>query len=365
MGIISAKQISGALAKAQNVGLEEEAVTLGNCALVLRSLRPDEYAAVLHECAGLEDIDYLYAYQKGHVARSIVEINGFDLRGADFVEVEEDDPKRPGEVRKVKLELHAYVRKHVIDTWGREAIVTAYRKFGDVVKLADDSSRKGVKFIIPDETPDEKYRRLLAEMREIEDEVPPSLLNSILDEHGLVRKSTVEEVKAAMAKADELAREQEAKQAAAATPAVVPEPIVTPPPVAAPIPTQASTPEDIMARRVPLNRQPIPVDPHQALQERVAQAQAQQNNLSSPVLTKAAQIAALEADAGLGLHPDLQRGAGVPVMPSLPPPPSREEVPELRSRGQEATDPEAFKAILEQPPAAGINPRFKPPAQRF
>lgn len=378
MGTISAKKITDALAKARNVGIVEESFTIDDCTLTLRNLRPDEYTAVLAECKELEELDYLYGYQKGHVARALVEINGLSLRDVDLVEVEEDDPKKPGTVKTVKLELHAYVRRMLLDSWGKEAIFNAYRKFGDVVKKAEDKAKEGITFILPEESPEEKFRRVLGELKEIEDDIPGVLIDKVLDDYGFMRKSTAEEIKAAMEKADKLAREQREQEGAqsppddgegsgtpppaAAAPVAPPPPPAAPPPAAPPV---AAAPEDLMSRRQPLNRA-LPVDPHQALQARVAQAQAEQppaNATAPAVLTKAAQIAALEADAGLDAHPELTHlpgpgGVQVPIAPA-----NREEVAELRSKGQEAVDPKAFHQIVERGPSAGINPRYRPPSR--
>lgn len=95
MAVISAKKITDALAKARDIGVTEEPLTICDATIVLRNLRPDEYTAVYEDNKEREGLDSLYSFQKGHLCRSIVEINGVDLREADFVEVEEEviDPK--------------------------------------------------------------------------------------------------------------------------------------------------------------------------------------------------------------------------------------------------------------------------------
>jgi len=376
MGTISAKKITDALAKAKNVGIVEEDFTLDDCSLTLRNLHPDEYTSVLQECKELEELDYLYGYQKGHVARSVVEVNGLNLRDVDFIEVEEEDPQKPGKIKTVKLELHAYVRRTIIDTWSKEAVFIAYRKFGDVVKRAEDKAKEGMTFILPEESPEERFRRVLGELKEIEEEVPSTLIDKVLDEHGFMRKSTAEDIKTAMEKVDQLAREQAAAAEQpppdddngsgtpppAATAPAAPPPPQAPPPAAPPV-AAAPTSEDLMARRQPLNRAAMPVDPHN-IQARLAQAQAHQPPATTPgVLTKAAEYAALETDAGLAVHPELTNlpGPGEAAIPVQLP--QREEVAELRARGQEAVDAKAFHQIVEKGPSAGINPRYRPPSR--
>ena len=53
MGTISAKKIESALAKAKDVGVVEEPLTIGETAIVLRNLRPDEYIAIYKEAEEL------------------------------------------------------------------------------------------------------------------------------------------------------------------------------------------------------------------------------------------------------------------------------------------------------------------------
>lgn len=379
MGTISARKITDALAKARNVGLVEERFTIFDCEVVLRNLRPDEYTACIDECKELEDAAFMYAYQKAHICRSIIEINGVDLRDVDFVEVEEDDPKKPGSTKTVKLELHKYVLSHVIVSWGKEAITVAFRKFGDVQSLAEKKAKEGITFVLPEETADEKLRRLLGEIKELEDEIPPTLLEKVLDEYGLMSKSTAEEAKAAMERADQLAREAEARNEAPPEPppAAAPPPHpAAPPPPAPPVASApqtapqaapaGSTPDEIMRSRQPLNRQPLPVDPHKVLQDRVAQAQAN----APPVArsSRTAEIAALQADAGAAAIADapptslpthLTGPGGIPIPVVQPAQPG--EIAELATKGQDRVDPKALAQALDRPPPAGINPRYKPP----
>lgn len=342
MGTISAKKLNEALAKAKNVGLVEESFTVAGCDLVLRNLLPEEYAAVLQECQGFEDISYLNAYQRGHIARSIVVINGVDLHDTQFVEVEEDDPKRPGQIKTVKLELPAFLMKSVISTWGQEVVRTVYAKFGDVVALAERKAKDGITFIVPEETDEEKYRRLLLEAQSCQDDLPDTLIDKILDDLGLMRKSTAEEVKAAMEAADQLAREQAEKEQQIEQSQEQPSP--------EPIPE----PQEV---RQPLNRAPgtLPVDPHQTLQQVIAARQASPQPVTQAVhqeaqpdaaaASRAAKIAALETGVSSEIVGPVFAQSTEPV--------------ELKK--QAPIDPNEVSKILDRPPAAGINPRYRPP----
>lgn len=395
METIGASSLSAALAKARNVGTVEDSFTLEGCEITLQNLSPDEYSAVLHECQGLDDVDYLHTYQKQQIARSIVEINGVDLREVKFVEDEEVDPKT-GEPRSFKIEKHTFLIKNVINSWKKEAVFTAYRKFTDVVEMAERKAKENVTFLLPDETAEEKYRRLLLEAKECEEDMPPSLIEHVLDEMGFMQKSTAEEARAAMEKADKFAREQEEKtkpdpEVAASEPEsnpdfeyegtkeladrdyvrenrlpIDPEEQVQTDPV--------ETPGVRLEEPLPTTPEPPPApapkakptDPHQTLQAAIAARRQQAAPTPTPVKadpqgaetkSRAEKIAALEADAantGLPMNtftaPD---GKEIPVyrMPG-------QDQGVIEIRKQEKVDPQAV--IVDQAPPAGINPRYKP-----
>jgi hypothetical protein len=343
MSVLDAKKLNNALAKAKNVGLVEESFTIEDCEITLRNLRPDEYVASLAACQGLDDVAYLHTYQKEHLARSIVVLNGIDLHDVKYVEKEEPDPKHPEKSRTVKVELHDYLSKNVVSTWSREVVYTVYRKFSDVIEKAERKAKEGVSFLLPDETNEEKYRRLLLEAKECESDLPDSLLDHILEDHGLMRRTTAEEVKAAMERTDQLAREAEAKvaQDSETGTEVAPEKVEV---KKVEEPEDKSVDDDV---RQPLNQLPgkLPTDPHQTLQQLIEARRKGQGDSPSPV-NRTTKIAALEAEAGIGV------GEEVPVQEQSP-----QEVVEIRK--QEPVDPK--KVRIDQPPVAGINPRFRLP----
>ena len=324
MRTISAKKLSAAIEKAQGIGLVEERITIDGCEIVMRSLRPDEYDAIIEETKGIEDIAYVHAYQKAHVCRAIIELNEANLRDVRFVEVEEDDPKKPGQTRTVNLELHAWINQHVLATWGREAIFTAYRKLGEIVTEAEKRAKNGITFHTPEETDSDKYRRLLGELRETEEELPPELVTRLLGEFGYQHKTTDEEVQAA------------AERLKTVEPEVKPE---TPLPEVQP---SGPSPEEIMRARTPLNRA--------VAEGRVPQVLNSPPPEQSPVVRspRTGQIADLEGDID------------VPA-----PPPVAVRPAEVAVLGRKATPLNVQEAatIIERPPTGGINPRYRPPAR--
>jgi len=350
MSIVTAKKLNEALIKAKNIGLVEETFILEDCELTLRNLRPKEYVEVLQMCQGLDDVSYLNTYQTEHISRAIVAINGVDLRDTKYVTEEEPDPLNPDKSRSVKVELHSYLIKNVVSTWSKEALYTVYRKFTDVVERAERKAKEGVTFLLQEETNEEKYRRLLLEAKECEENLPDTLINHILEEHGLIRKATAEEIKAVMERTDQIAREAEKEVQKSSV--LIPEPSKL-------VEVVETAPE---AAQQPLNQssssKPV-IDPHLSLQKAIEArkaipAEPQDENKQS--LARAAKIAALEGDAGIsGIDLSLPKKEN--FIPTFRPG-EIQEVVEIRKR--EPVDPKEVSTILDQPPRSGINPRFRP-----
>jgi hypothetical protein len=412
MRTLSAKKLS--LDKARGLGLYTENVTIGDCELTLRNLRPDEYEAALADCEGHEEMSYLNVFQKTHVSRAIIGVNGTDLSDVGYIEDEEEqtDPKtKQVRVVTVKYERHTWVHKKIVDTWGKEALYVAYRKFGDVVSEAEKKAREGIEFKVAEETAEEKYRRLLGDMREIEDEVPPDMVERILDEAGLVRKTSVDQAKAI---------EERLKAAEAASESREQEPEQQPEPqVAGPAPVPARDPASLMRQRVPMNQAEPAQQPAQQpspaiyMAPPVAQPVVQQQQepaytpqyVQQPVVQYVQQQPVAQAEPVQVYHPSMagedqprrvQPQGSVPqavsFVPNGPPPAGRaakiaaEMADEEAALGgmsaamlagssqartpmqpgpavplmQQRVDEQAVKATIDQPPVAGINPRFKP-----
>lgn len=377
MATLQATRILKALQKARHVGRVEESVTIDGCSLVLQNLTPDDYDAINAELEGLEELEYLHAFQLAHVSRSIVELGDQDLRDIDFIEDEVPSGKcllsvslpkakaeellkkaleaggegaiiSDGESKLIKLERHEWIRSKILSGWGREALAVAWRKFAEVLHAADEQVKAGIQFRIPDESSEERYRRLLGEMKEVEEDLPSEMARNILDEAGYMSKSSKEELEAV---------EQRMRRMASAPKAVAeqPPPQVAPATQVAPAPD----PDEIMRRRQPLNRQagvPVSQDPTSQVQPATEAAsvpeqlrRAAQTNTSA--LVRSAQIAALEGAVDPALEQELQ------ASPRIPRP---REVAEL-SQKNVGIDGDTVASITDQPPVIGINPRFKRP----
>lgn len=368
MGTLSARNLRESLQKARNVGIQEEPFTLfEDCELVVRNLRPDEYEAINAEVKELDGVDYLYAFQRGHVKRAVVEINGQDLRDTQFVEDEEPDPKREGQTKTVKLELADWLLKNVISTWSKEALYVVYRKVEDAVEQAEKKAKTGISFITPDETDEDRFRRLVGELKDMEDNLPAKLLEHVLDQAGYMRKSTAEEIKSAMDKATQLARDEEAKKRGESPPPQA----VAAPHVSAPAAAPGPDPQDLLRNRQPMNQgtadvpQPIIVSPMPRNTVPARQPSAappileqvhppMQGMIPGPALhgsaaVRGARQAALENEAD---------AAG--ALTAASPAPVRPQVPVLERKLAPA-DPKAAATVIDPKPRGGINPHFRSP----
>lgn len=345
MTTLSESRILGALAKATGIGLVEERFTVGGCEVVMRNLRPDEYEAIVQETKDLKDSAYLYAFQIGHVSRSIIEIGGVDLRDIDFVETEIPDPTPtdPERMKKVMLEKYDWLNRKVLSGWAREALGTCYRKFADVLTRADEYASSGITFVVPDETDEDKFKRLLVEALASAENLPPELVDRMFDHVGYVKKSTSEERMVAEEKLSRLKAETEAKEEPPALPVEAPQ--------AASEVSPQPTPQELMQRRQPLN-QAVPQAPSPPVRLPPVRQPAPLVPEATPQLRgRAAELAAIEAGALVD----------VPQTPvGFPPRPSPDEIPML-SREQSGADPRGVASILDQPPMVGVNPRFRPP----
>lgn len=370
MGTLNSKNLTQALSQARNIGLVEEPFVVGGTQLVVRNLRPDHYDSIFKECQGLSEVEYLNAWQMGHISRAICEINGVDLRDVTSIEDEEADPKRNGQTKTVRVETHLWLRRNVLSTWSREMIYITYRKVADAIEAGERMASQGVTFRVPDETAEDKYRRLVVELSETAGEVPDRMLDSILKEYGLMRRSTQDEIEAADAKLQTL-KDEPAVEPPAVEPTpppvvsapVAPAPVQNPPPQAAnsgpPSPERMA---ELLRNRVPMNQQPpevgVPQGPPQAVSQppppQVVAGQVTPQPVyatpQSALSGRSAEMAALEGQFGQ---------SDFPVAPvNLQP---QGAVPEVTIGSSARLDPAAAQRIIDTPPQGGINPRFRPP----
>jgi hypothetical protein len=273
----------------------------------------------------------------------------------------EVDVEQNGRLEVIAIEKHEFIRDHILSTWSREAVDVAFRKFNDVIAKADRVAADGVRFDSPDETAEAKYRRLLAEFREVEGELPLDLASRLLEENGYTKKVTAQDFQAAEERLRNMATVQEAKvqeakvqesddtlssqarQAPVTRPQPPPQPRLMPsqpPPASRPASepvasmSRPASPEELMRLRQPVHGQPGQMSPTST-----------GRSGGSPSLTRSQQIAMEE-----GLDMD---------DPNVPAVQGGTDIPELQP--QLRLDPKAAASILDRPPTGGRNPRFRPP----
>lgn len=432
MATLQATRIRDALAKARGVGRIEEPLTIAGCEVVLQNLTPHEFESILSEIEDLEDAEYAFAYQINHVARSVVELNGQDLRDVEFIEDEvpagaylvqieapseaaaknivaklkeakleaQVIPPDGSETRVVKLERYQWIRDYVLSTWTKEALMVGWRKFMELLVTADEKAKEGIQFRIPDETAEERFRRLLDELRQTSEELPDEMVDNLLGENNLIRKSSQEELDQVNERLEAMRQAPQQPPEEPQAPAQAPAPsVASQAPQGAPVALQ-QPPEAVqaaMAGRQPLNTQPTtapapPASPQRNVQSAQRKAavpvhirQAAYENSTgigrgdAPVLgseepaiqggtqpaqrqpvtggiptraERSAQIAQLEAQ----VDPTVVQ-ADVPAAPVRQPP--QQEVREL-AKPQEPMDSKQIASIVDKPPVVGVNKKFNP-----
>ncbi len=391
---LQVKRVREALKRAQRVGRQEEPITVCGCDLVLRSLSPEEHEGVNDDCRELEGVAYMHAFQLGIISRAVVEIAGVDLKDQDFVEVEVPTgnyivsttarsveaaekavqalseiglrahmaPPDGDEVRTIKMERHEWLRNEILKDWGREALIVVWRKVTELAALAEQKAKEGVVFLIPEETKEDKYRRILGELREIEEDLPSELAQRILEESGYLKGSTAEEKEAVRLRAQEFALEQAAKEQQEAqeegSEVLDAQAPLQEEPVPEPPPEPTTSPKDLTAvlqHRRPLNRDNrIPVLSNEVApvrsEKRPVSPEIRESAVSLAESNRSTQIAQLEGQ----LDPDLGREVQEFQNSSGP---RAKEVIEVSGT---AVDAKALRQIIDTPPKAGINPRFRP-----
>jgi hypothetical protein len=347
---LKATKIQDAIQKAQRVGEAEEKFTIDGCEVVLRSLQPDEYQAILDEIADLEDAAYAKAYREGHLCRSLIEINGESLREYDFIEVEvEEEVEGVKQAKTISLERHKFVADYILKSWSIPAIDTAFRKFGDVIDKAEALAIEGVEFRLPDETPEDKFRRLLLEVKELEGQIPFELAGRILNEAGYLSRSSKEELESVDHRLSRVAAETDSGGSVA-------------PPQASSAQVEDSTPPPVQRPpRVPLNQMPVsvpvpatpPVTRATPPEEVVARPAIP---LSPEVMRRSRDLESLEGDPGMGgggvVQSSTRVAESVPGMPITSP---------AGHGGPTKPDPNSLGSILDRKPVGGVNPRYRPP----
>lgn len=408
MTILQASKLKAVLDKARNAGHCEESATICGVSLVFSSLPTTAYTDIIQELEDTPELEYPIAYQIEHVCRSIVEVDGADLRDVSFIEVETEDPET-GELQTSKVERHQWIKDELMASWSRELVITAFRKVLDAIDAAEEKSKAGVDFRIQNESDEDRFHRLLAELRDAGAELPPDMRAAILKDHGLLEATSKEELEALNQEAKKWLEEsrerpsvgeepveevpqpapqQTAPQRQPAVPKVVsakairapqqlvqaaeveeeqepdtdpeppPQPSEPPPqPVAKP-----KTPREMLQGRVPMNRQPIaPPIPDSANPEnqpvvanpRSGRPPAEQ--VAQMPQGKAAQYAALEADAaaqGVALTADMLEDRAYDLYGASP---------VLETKANLEINQEEFR--LNRPPVSGVNKKFVDPIQ--
>lgn len=306
---LQARAIEKTMAKAFNLGIAEDTFEILGVQITIQTLSEPQWMEVIERSRKRDEEEDLYpdlalkATQIDFLARSVVEIDGVSFRGVSSVELDADDESG----KPVVIEKEEYLIHHVFNTWLSEVLDAVNVKFFDLIRTVETRAKSGLVFHTPQDTPEEKFRELLLEAKDLRGQIPFDLSEKILADTGFkeikLQKSSFEE---------EIEREvPPSEPSAPASPPIAPKPVD-------------------MQTRVPLTRQPSLVVPDLA---------------TSPVA------------------PTNPIGNSNLTAPQLPP------IPEMNQKQRELADlenevlkqpPVVYEEALAPPSRGGINPRFRP-----
>lgn len=195
---LSESKLLDAIEDVRNLGYYEEPFRIGKCQGYLSNLMPEDISTVLENATAEVDqsknpLLFNNALHYGTLSRAIVEINGVDLRGVEYIETEMPDPDHKGKRKKTLVERHRYIQEKILSTWRKEPIELLYMKQLEVSERAEKECNQHIRIDLSDESPEQKYRRILTELKEQELNLPLSLSQKILREAGYASISTQEE----------------------------------------------------------------------------------------------------------------------------------------------------------------------------
>lgn len=146
--MLSLKDIEFATKELVKIGHSEREVKIGDFSIVLRTLTPIEESEIQRISTGLDNkedevttLEFVDLFRLTSLAYSIVEINGVNLRGQEFVETDELLPNGV-KVKKKKTE----VMTDILYKLSRTMLGVLFEGYVALNKQAEEEARK----IIPD-----------------------------------------------------------------------------------------------------------------------------------------------------------------------------------------------------------------------
>lgn len=330
---MKANRLKAVLEKARNAGQVEESVTIAGLDLVLTSLTAQTLATIHDELKDVSESAYAVEYQIEHVCRSIVEVDGTSLRDASLIEVDADEAAGPS----VKVERHQWLRDNLVATWSYDMVQVAFRKVLDVIASATQLANAGVQFKVEAETDEEKFRRLLGDLKEAGAELPADMREAILNEEGLLVAASKAELEDLRERAKTWTKPDDDLGGVEVPVAREPPPRAPQQLVAASVPPTPA-PAAPVSQRVPLNqtpiRDPVPINlPDQQAVTANRRPGAPPPDQVHDLSKRSARFEAIESlqDDPVVMHPDPR------------------------------VDQEGVQTIVDKPPAVGVNSKYVNP----
>lgn len=300
---LQARSIEKSMAKAFNLGISEDSFEVLGVQITIRNLTAPEWQRALDSAQSSEDDVGVQDMRLQLLSRSVVELDGVSFRGVSSIELDELDGKGNPKV----IEKEDYLIEHVFSTWPSEVQSIVNDKFFDLSREVEARAKLGVVFHTPQETPEEKFRALLIEAKDLQSQIPFDLSEKILKDTGF------KEVKLQPSEFEE----------ELGVPDPQPAPAQVPPPV--------DQPNQDLSSRVPFTKQ------------------------ASFVVPDLAPVAPQQAPLPQTLP------ANLPPLPEMTP--KQKELAALEVVDQNEVlkqPPVVYEDALTNAPRGGINPRFRP-----
>jgi hypothetical protein len=180
---LSSRSLSSALGRILTNSVFEDTFPFLGTTVTLRNLTKEEMDTIAEELVevsattekGNKNVQYITEYIIRHLQRAIQQIDDADLRGVGYI-LNEDGEKE---------EVFLYLRNHFFKQLSSEGFSILWEKFSAHTTECERRSREGIKFITPNERPDETIDRLLGEVATHGKDIPSSLLRKLLEKHGM------------------------------------------------------------------------------------------------------------------------------------------------------------------------------------
>lgn len=183
--VLNANSIKSELSNLKKLMTVELSFVVMGVSITIRSLLPEERLNVMMQAVNYKQnqLEFVIFSKLSFIALSIVELQGIDFRGVELVQKERfvSGKKEP---ELIKVPLATYLKEEVVSKWSDEIINVIEKKMEEVSKLSNKKAREGIVFEKDEDDYVGNFRVLLNEAKELEKNIPETMVSNILGEFG-------------------------------------------------------------------------------------------------------------------------------------------------------------------------------------